>query len=1182
MKIKDMFYKDINREIKGVIKIGQDDDSNIFQELDEYVVTRELSKHFSDFFESYKKGIVYHTDKMGVWISGFFGSGKSHFLKILSYLLENKEVKGKKSIQYFNDKIIDPVVLSDMKLAGDTSCDVILFNIDSKSESDSKLSKDAIVKVFMRVFNDMLGYCGSIPWVADLERQMDIDGTYTEFKKTFEELSGKPWIEAREDIFYEEDAIVEALSKATKMSADAARDWYNKAEQNYTLSVEKFARRVKEYIQSKDKNHHVVFLVDEIGQYIGDNSQLMLNLQTVVEDLGTECSGRAWVIVTSQQDIDSVTKVKGNDFSKIQGRFDTRLSLSSANVDEVIKKRILLKNDVAKDTLKLLYDNKSAIIKNLITFSADTPEKKVYDNAEEFVDVYPFVPYQFNLMQQTLTSIREHGASGKHLAEGERSMLSSFQESAMKYENELDGALIPFSTFYDTIEAFLDSNIRTVIIHAQDNKRLNDFDVELLKVMFLIKYVKEIPSNIENLATLMIKNIDEDKIDLKKKIEESLKKLIKETLVQKNGDEYTFLTNEEQDINKEIKNVKVDMSEIIQKVSEVIFEEIYSNKKYSYNSMYNFSFNQVVDDRNFRGNQGNEIGLKIITPYYDSNVEMSREELKMMSSIENNLIIHLPNDTSFLDEMEEALKIQNYLLQKGGSKSTDTIEEIKARKINEVQERKGRVKDLLIESIKHADIYVNGQKLDIREKSPVERMDDGFKVLIESLYTKLNYITKFIDSQKDIYDILSENTIQTSVIDVTPNKLALDEMDSYIERNTLRHISITMKTLLNFFVKAPYGWREIDIEGLAARLFKLQEIKLQINSEYLDDDDRETVKYITKRDYLDRLLVEKRIKVPVFQLNNARDLSQKLFNISALPTDEDGMMRRLKELIRNEIEKLKELLIYYETTRYPGKNVLEDGKKLLDEVYNIKDSMEFFEVLDKYKDDLLDYAEDSFEVKKFFENQRVYFDKAVNVINIYKKNKTYVIDKNAIDIANQIDKILSSARPYSDIPKLPDLVERFRVRFMELLEEECKPVRVVIENDRQIVLKELSMYDFKDEYYESFNNRFTDLLYRLDHSNNFYEAIAMKEESDRIKLRILNEIQNIIRVRKPKVPVEPGRIIDPPKVPYTVKTTKNISISNILHGAKTIENEKDIDDLLYEIKQRLKTELNKDTIIKLV
>jgi GH18 family chitinase len=98
----------------------------------------------------------------------------------------------------------------------------------------------------------------------------------------------------------------------------------------------------------------------------------MLNLQTIVEDLGTACYGRAWVIVTSQQDIDSVTKVKGNDFSKIQGRFNTRLNLSSANVDEVIKKRILLKNNTARDTLKLLYSHKSSILKNLITFSADT------------------------------------------------------------------------------------------------------------------------------------------------------------------------------------------------------------------------------------------------------------------------------------------------------------------------------------------------------------------------------------------------------------------------------------------------------------------------------------------------------------------------------------------------------------------------------------------------------------------------------------------------------------------------------------------------------------------------------------------------------------------------------------------------------------------------------------------
>ena len=114
--------------------------------------------------------------------------------------------------------------------------------------------------------------------------------------------------------------------------------------------------------------------MDEIGQYIGDDSKLMLNLQTVTEELGKECMGKAWVIVTSQQNIDSITKVKGNDFSKIQGRFDTRLSLSSANVDAVIKKRILEKTEPAAQTLRLLYEQKATIIKNLIVFN-DTAEK---------------------------------------------------------------------------------------------------------------------------------------------------------------------------------------------------------------------------------------------------------------------------------------------------------------------------------------------------------------------------------------------------------------------------------------------------------------------------------------------------------------------------------------------------------------------------------------------------------------------------------------------------------------------------------------------------------------------------------------------------------------------------------------------------------------------------------------
>ena len=275
----------------------------------------------------------------------------------------------------------------------------------------------------------------------------------------------------------------------------------------------------------------------------------MLNLQTVTEDLGTACGGKAWIIVTSQQDIDSITKTKGNDFSKIQGRFDTRLSLSSANVDEVIKKRILEKNEAGKQTLTLLYDDKATVIKNLILFN-DGVEKKLYSDRENFADIYPFIPYQFNLLGSVLTSIRTHGASGKHLAEGERSMLALFKESAVKVMNDEPGTIVPFNMFYDALEQFLDHSHKGVISHALDNEYLNPnhekecFDVNVLKTLFMIKYVKEIKANIENITSLMVSNVNDDRMALAQQVEDALKRLVRQTLVQKNGDIYVFLTDE--------------------------------------------------------------------------------------------------------------------------------------------------------------------------------------------------------------------------------------------------------------------------------------------------------------------------------------------------------------------------------------------------------------------------------------------------------------------------------------------------------------------------------------------------------------------------------------------------------------------------------------------------------------
>jgi len=902
MKINEMFQKNIGRPIQGVVKIGQDSTDMITAELDEYVVTKELNRHFDKFFEGYRKGTQRRTDKMGVWISGFFGSGKSHFLKILSYLLGSGEYNGQKAIHFFEGKIADSRIMADMQVAADTNTDIILFNIDAEADSDSKTNKDPIVKVFMKVFNKMQGFCGSMPWIADLERQMVKDGKYEDFRARFKELSGNEWEDAREDFYFEQDNIVQALSESTRMSADAALAWYNKAEENYALDINSFSRRVREYIEVKEKQtgkkQFIVFLCDEVGQYVGSSGALMLNLQNIVEGLGNECGGQAWVICTGQEDIDSITNVNRDAFSKIIGRFDTRLSLSSANVDEVIKKRLLAKTDTANDRLRLLYNDKAAVIKNLITFSQDTPEKKLYDSADDFADIYPFIPYQFNLLQAVFNGIRTHGASGKHLSEGERSLLNAFQEAAMQFAGFDDGILIPFDAFYRTVETFLDHNIRKVILDAEESAErggaLQEYDVEVLKVLFMIKYISNVlPANLENITTIMLQNIDQDKIEAKKKVDASLRRLEEQKLIIKNGDQFIFLTNEEQDVNREIREIRIDQSEIIDKAGSEIFSALFGlNKKFRYNERYDFGFNTIIDDRPL-GAQKEEIGLRVITPFY-AHGGADDMEMKSISIRERNVIVAMPSDTGFLDEMEQSLQIETFIRRNSGRTATDAIEDIKTTKIREGKQRAARCRDLIVEALKKAALYVNGNRLDIKEKQPEQRINDAFRTLVESIYTKQNYITTPYLTADSLRELLTakDNQMKLEGVEHTePNHLALTEMLEVVERSHFVNRPATMRSLTDQFAKIPYGWKEMDIAGIVLTLFKKQKIRFEMNGENIATNDLSVINYITKREYLDRLVVKWRDIVNPSLLSNAKDIAKDVFGRSDIPSDEDGLIK---------------------------------------------------------------------------------------------------------------------------------------------------------------------------------------------------------------------------------------------------------------------------------------------------
>jgi hypothetical protein len=744
------------------------------------------------------------------------------------------------------------------------------------------------------------------------------------------------------------------------------------------------------------------------------------------------------------------------------------------------------------------------------------------------------------------------------------------------------------------VETFLDHNIRIVITNAAENSRLQPEDVDVLKVLFLVKYIADkLPANLENLSTIMLSSIGDDKLDLKKRIDESLRRLEREKLIIKNGEQYIFLTDEEQDVNREIREINIDRSEIIEKVGDLILSELFGvNRKYRYSDRYDFAFNSIIDDRP-RGNQKEEIGIRVLTPYYLHGGEMNHSELGVMSVRERNVIMHLLPDTAFIDETEQALQIDTYIRRNSGKLSTDAIEDIKTTKTRESQQRKERCKDLIVEALKTADIYVNGTKLEIKEKAPSERVSDAFKTLVEGIYTKQSYITSPFYSTEDLRKVLTANdsqyTLQGMEVE-TPNVLAIEEMvDVVITRSSYKSVQVTMRSILDLFGKAPYGWKDNDTAGVLLTLFKKQTVRLELGGDNIATSDLNVVNFVTKRDYTDRLVIKIRVKVSPALLGDAKDLAKELFGTTNLPGDEDGLMARFKDLARNVLnertDSIKDLLANYAGVRYPGKDVLEHRRKLLIDIIAINDVKSFFDALQDRKDDLLDYEEGAQDVKKFFVHQKNIFDKALKMLAIYENNRSYVLDEPTIKVIDEIERINKLQKPYAEIHKLPELIDEFSNRFTDLLEKECEPIEKDIRADYETVRMDADTKVLTALFAGKIGEQFDSILERLKHANNIYEAIAMRTESDRLKLRLCEEMQKEYdRWRQPKqsqtVNEGEGKYDTIPQPP--VHKTKTISVKSLFSGTAQVSSEEDIDHLLSDVKQKLEAQLDENTTIKIV
>ncbi len=1042
LKIQDLFTKQIDRPINGVIKADQRDAQSIWQELDEYVVTKQITEYFRRFFDAYLAAADNPKDpvlaaRMGVWVSGFFGSGKSHFIKILSYLLENLEAHdpatgaSRRAADFFDRrKIKDPLLLADLQRATRGSADVILFNIDAKA--DSKSDRDVILQVFLRVFNEKMGLSGDAPHVAEMERYLIGKGAYDTFQQAFLQRNGSTWRVERDAVDFLRDDVVGALATALQMSEDSAAAWFDNARDSYRINIESFAKLLRDYLDTQPAGHRIVFLVDEIGQFIGANTQLMLTVQTITEQLGTLCQGRAWIIVTSQEDIDAAigeaNKAKSQDFSKIQGRFHTRLSLASSNTDEVIGERLLAKTEAAHAALRDVFERQGDIINNQLAFIGNTVSLKNYRDAAEFVACYPFAPYQFTLLQKIFESIRRVGATGKHLSRGERSLLDAFQSAARINAGRGIDALVPLHDFYPSIESFLDTAVKRAIDQAAENPALQqDEDLPLLKALFLIRYVSEVlKPTVDNLATLCLNQIDADKLALKRRIQASLERLEAQRLVNRSGDQWFFLTHEERDVAREIGHVDVAAAEKAALLKDLVFEEILSGQTRvrHRDTKADYDFNRLLDDTPYK-QATHELVVEVLTPLGDNYEQLTEARCVLRSAEGHGRVIVKMAEGQRLDvELMLYLQIEKYVDGPKAATATPSLKKIMAERKDENRERRTRLVHQLGELMVGGAFFAKGQKLSSKATAPGTLLEELVNYLITNTFHKLPLLKRrCTDPMAELRAVLSANHLAKPALALggeEGNPQAIADLREYLGL-VAKDKRVLLSDVVERYTRIPYGWKpDAEVVLAIARLFMAGEIKLTL--EGADLEPKAAIEPLTKPVRYKQVAILKRKQADAGSLKRSRDLYKALF--TSLPRDDaDGQVADWRAQLDGWAQALRAHASLATQKHHPGKATLDALVQRIAQQQAVRDSVEYIEALNRDREGWQDAADDRADLDAFYTQQLPTWRKLLEALALFDANRSALADDTKAAAAlRELEAIRDNPAPYASINRIDPLV----------------------------------------------------------------------------------------------------------------------------------------------------------------
>jgi hypothetical protein len=849
--IGDLLKRDLRKKIVEIIQVDDVAEEAVHDELVEYIATERIKEQYRTLLSAMAQAPAEpHTD-IGVWVSGFFGSGKSSFAKNLGYALGDRVVQKQRASELFCRQVDDPTVTELVEyLNTRVPMEVIMFDISKASEV--RLQNEKIAEVVYRALLSQYGYALDFD-VAELEIDLEGVGRLPEFIALCPEVNGGlAWELAREGArkLNYASAILHRMDPRVFPQADS---WSRSLRaRSTTLTVQKVVERAFELARRRGANRALLFIIDEVGQYVARSSEKIEDLRALVEEFGKvgrnlvrtrKAAAPAWVVVTSQEKLDEVVAAldaRRVDVARLQDRFRQRIDLAPADIREVATRRVLAKKSEAEPGLRQLYRASQGQLNAACKLERSAFRSEV--DEEDFVKFYPYLPHHIDLSISIMTGIRLQPGAVRQLGGSCRTIIKQAYEMLASPRTDLQhkpvGTLMTLDRLFELVEGSLSTekqkDISDITARFRDDPEDPRTPVRVAKALCLLEFVRGLARTEENLAACLVERVGDPAP--RAAVAAALGKLRDNQFVRNTEDGWKLQTAQEKNWDTERRShlgpSPRQRTELLREALQALFEEP-RYRTYRYQDLRTFKVGIALEDDS--GADEGQVPLRVYladTPEaLADRVSAARAESRLPEN--ENRVYWVAALTPAIDDVVNNLYASRTMINKYGQlKAGQRIspDEAACLKTEEHEENllRRRLRELLADALEHGMGVFRGTSWEAAELG--RRLPDILKGLFDEcvpkLYPKLEWgarpmegneaeeLLRTVDAHLgQLPEVFhqGEHGLNLVVPDgprsvLNPETEACQEVLNYLKHEHGRGTRVTGKDLEARFLGMGYGW----------------------------------------------------------------------------------------------------------------------------------------------------------------------------------------------------------------------------------------------------------------------------------------------------------------------------------------------------------------------------------------